>query len=183
MSSNTLVSYFTSTCGGMSTQIAAMTTLHIPPNVNYLRTHAIFPVVSVDALALRRYQSLIWAHPKALAICPALHVRQSVECQLIRLFSSRAGSNFPALQRSGSMQHCLQTLDGAQVSQCGQENQRWKSEHFTLNTKYQHNNVQYSIFPFWWNIWALNYYSKEGYDGKCLWGSPAKKIENRGFNL
>lgn len=72
----------------------------------YLNPHTVSPVASVGVPALQRYHGLIWAHPKAPPICPALHVRQSVECQLIRLFSSRARSSFRAHHRSGSVQHC-----------------------------------------------------------------------------
>lgn len=88
----------------VSTQIAAMTTLHIHLNGNYLSKHTVFPV---DALALQ--ETTVWTEytPRPWLSVPLPHVSQSVECQLIRLFSSCAGSSFSALQRSGSIQHCV----------------------------------------------------------------------------
>lgn len=111
MSCNTLitVSYFTNTCGRMSTQIAAMTTLHIHLNGNYLSEHHNIPCrLCRCPPSIAKIPQLDLSPPQGPRLS-VLHllVRQSVECQLIRLFSSPVGSSFQALQRSGSLQHCV----------------------------------------------------------------------------
>lgn len=104
----------------MWTQIAAMTTLHIHLNGNYLSaTATIFPVTSVDALALHRHQSLMRTRPKAPG---------DVSCLACPSVSGMPANPFVQLRRRIEFPRpleiwvnatlCLQTLDGAQVSQC-----------------------------------------------------------------
>ncbi len=128
-----------SACETVPTQIAAMTALHIYLNGNYLskhththtHTHTVFPLLPVAPLALQEGTDLSEHAPRLrLWLCPVHHVSQSVECQLIRLLGSCAGSSYSVLQGDLGQRNTAsvwyQTLDGVQVLQWGRE--KWVLE-------------------------------------------------------
>lgn len=133
------VSNFTRTCEAMATQIAVMTSLHIYLDGNYLSG---FPVVLANARAAQ--EATMWSSQLAdlnmpvrnLAICLVrLSARHSLECQLIRLFSSCTGSNFSALWRSGSTQHCFTRTMSCIECRCCREHEQWEKSNPTKTTK------------------------------------------------
>lgn len=108
-----LLLHFTSVCGKMLSQIAAMTSMHhtsIQMETISLKSRTIpccpcrrpdmaRPVWSCQVVGLSKHRGPCYqSHPP---------VSQSVECQLIRLFSSLAGSSFSVPWRSGLKQHCV----------------------------------------------------------------------------
>ncbi len=95
-----------SVCGAVLTQIAVMTALLIHLNGNYpsKHTHTLYPSGPCRCAGITRDDRLVWCSGSVPSI---VSVSQPVECQLIRLLSSRVGSSFSALRRSGSTQHCI----------------------------------------------------------------------------
>lgn len=98
----------------MSSQIAAMTTMHNHLNGNYLSKVTHYSLLSLSKAW--HGETIVWccqvvdlSKPWSPVYESHPPVSPSVECQLICLFSSSAGSSFSALWRSGSKQRyvCL----------------------------------------------------------------------------